>query len=149
MNRNVNSHFAVNPTNINISRSSFKRDQDILTTMNFGKLVPFYVDEILPGSTVSIDTSVLARLSTPVHPTMGNAFMDVYYFFVPNRLVWEHWTDFMGENNVGPWTPTVEYAVPQVTSNTDGGFYKGSVADYMGIPTGVKGLSVNALPFRA
>lgn len=149
MNRNVNSHFAVNPTNINISRSSFKRDQDILTTMNFGKLVPFYVDEILPGSTVSIDTSVLARLSTPVHPTMGNAFMDVYYFFVPNRLVWEHWTDFMGENNAGPWAPTVEYAVPQVTSNTQGGFYKGSVADYMGIPTGVEGLSVNALPFRA
>lgn len=149
MNRNVNSHFAVNPTNISISRSSFKRDQDILTTMNFGKLVPFYVDEILPGSTVSIDTSVLARLSTPVHPTMGNAFMDVYYFFVPNRLVWEHWTDFMGENNAGPWAPTVEYAVPQVISNTQGGFYKGSIADYMGIPTGVEGISVNALPFRA
>ena len=149
MNRNVNSHFAVNPTNINISRSSFKRDQDILTTMNFGKLIPFYVDEILPGSTVSIDTSVLARLSTPVHPTMGNAFMDVYYFFVPNRLVWEHWTDFMGENNAGPWAPTVEYAVPQVTSGTAGGFYKGSIADYMGIPTNVQNLSVNALPFRA
>lgn len=149
MNRNVNSHFAVNPTNINISRSSFKRDQDILTTMNFGKLVPFYVDEILPGSTVSIDTSVLARLSTPVHPTMGNAFMDVYYFFVPNRLVWEHWTDFMGENNAGPWAPTVEYSIPQVKSDAPGGFYKGSIADYMGIPTGVEGISVNALPFRA
>jgi hypothetical protein len=149
MNRNVNSRFAVNPTNINISRSSFNRDQDILTTMNFGKLVPFYVDEVLPGSTLSIDTSVLARLSTPVHPTMGNAFMDVYYFFVPNRLVWEHWTDFMGENNVGPWAPTVEYAVPQVTSGTAGGFYKGSIADYMGIPTNVQNISVNALPFRA
>lgn len=146
MNRNVNSHFAVNPTNISISRSSFDRNQDILTTMNFGQLVPFYVEEILPGSTVSIDTSVLARLSTPVHPTMGNAYMDVYYFFVPNRLVWQHWTDFMGENNAGPWAPTVEYQVPQVVSGA--GFPKGSVADYMGIPTDVPNLSVNAIPLR-
>ena len=147
MNRNVNSHFAVNPTNISISRSSFDRNQDILTTMNFGQLVPFYVEEILPGSTVSIDTSVLARLTTPVHPTMGNAFMDVYYFFVPNRLVWQHWTDFMGENNAGPWAPTVEYQVPQVTSGSNG-YTKGSIADYMGIPTEVGNLSVNAIPFR-
>lgn len=147
MNRNVNSHFAVNPTNISISRSSFDRNQDILTTMNFGQLVPFYVEEILPGSTVSIDTSVLARLTTPVHPTMGNAFMDVYYFFVPNRLVWQHWTDFMGENNAGPWAPTVEYQVPQVTSGSNG-YQKGSIADYMGIPTEVGNLSVNAIPFR-
>lgn len=147
MNRNVNSHFAVNPTNINISRSAFKRDQNLLTTMNFGKLVPFYVEEILPGSTVSIDTSMVARLTTPIHPTMGNAYMDIYYFFVPNRLVWEHWTDFMGENNAGPWTPTVEYSVPVVNSGTNG-FQKGSVADYMGIPTKVGNLNVNSIPFR-
>lgn len=147
MNRNVNSHFAVNPTNINISRSAFKRDQNLLTTMNFGKLVPFYVEEVLPASTISIDTSMVARLTTPIHPTMGNAYMDIYYFFVPNRLVWEHWTDFMGENNAGPWTPTVEYSVPVVNSGTNG-FQKGSVADYMGIPTKVGNLNVNSIPFR-
>lgn len=147
MNRNVNSHFAVNPTNINISRSAFKRDQNLLTTMNFGKLVPFYVEEILPGSTVSIDTSMVARLTTPIHPTMGNAYMDIYYFYCPCRLVWEHFVNLMGENDTGPWTPTVEYSVPVVNSGTDG-FQKGSVADYMGIPTKVPNLEINAMPFR-
>ena len=148
MNRNINSHFAVNPTNINISRSAFKRDQNLLTTMNFGKLVPFYVEEVLPASTISIDTSMVARLTTPIHPTMGNAYMDIYYFFVPNRLVWEHWADLMGENNAGPWSPTVEYQVPYILSGGNG-FQKGSIADYMGIPTKVGNLSINALPFRA
>lgn len=144
----VNSRFAVNPTNVNISRSAFKRDQDILTTFNFGKLIPFYIEEVLPGSTISIDTSVLARLSTPIHPTMGNAFLDVYYFSVPNRLLWTHFTDFMGENNAGPWAPTTEYQIPQTVS-PDGGYEKGSVADYLGVPTLVGGISVNSLPFRA
>ena len=147
MNRNANSLFAVNATNVNISRSVCYRNQDILTTMNFGDLVPFYVDEVLPGSTFSIDTSVVARLSTPIHPTMGNANLDVYYFFVPNRLVWEHWTDFMGENNVGPWTPPVEYSIPQVKCGNEG-FFKGSVADHFGIPTDVPNISINAIPFR-
>lgn len=147
MNRNVNSHFAVNPTNINISRSAFKRDQNLLTTMNFGKLVPFYVEEILPGSTVSIDTSMVARLTTPIHPTMGNAYMDIYYFYCPCRLVWEHFVNLMGENDTGPWTPTVEYSVPVVNSGSNG-FQKGSVADYMGIPTKVPNLEINAMPFR-
>ena len=148
MSRNQNSRFATNPTNLDISRSKFERSHTVKTSFNVGDIIPFYVDEVLPGDTFQIDTSKVVRLQTPITPFMDNIYLDTYYFFVPNRIVWEHWKQFQGENTESAWLPTTEYTVPQITA-PEGGFSEGTIADYFGIPTKVPGLSVNALPFRA
>lgn len=148
MNRNTESHFALNPTSLDMSRSTFDRSFSVKTSFNVGDIVPFYVDEVLPGDTFSVDSSRVVRLQTLLTPVMDNIYLDTYYFFVPNRLVWNHWKEFNGENTQSAWIPTVEYEVPQITSPS-GGWNVGTIADYMGIPTGVSNLSVNALPFRA
>jgi hypothetical protein len=131
-----------------MSRSRFDRSSSYKTTFNVGQIIPFYVDEVLPGDTFSIDTSKVVRMRTLLTPVMDDIFLDTYYFFVPNRLTWSHWKQFMGENTESAWIPSVEYEVPQLTA-PEGGWNIGTIADYMGIPTGVSGLSVNALPFRA
>jgi hypothetical protein len=131
-----------------MSRSRFDRSSSYKTTFNVGQIIPFYVDEVLPGDTFSIDTSKVVRMQTLLTPVMDDIFLDTYYFFVPNRLTWSHWKQFMGENTESAWIPSVEYEVPQLTA-PEGGWNIGTIADYMGIPTGVSGLSVNALPFRA
>ncbi|UPW41978.1 major capsid protein [Dipodfec virus RodF1_50] len=148
MSRNAQSRFAVNPTNIDISRSTFNRSHSVKLTFNVGDLVPFYVDEVLPGDTFRVKTSKVVRMQTLLTPMMDNIYLDTYFFFVPNRIVWEHWRELNGENTQSAWIPTIEYNVPQLTS-PDGGWNIGTIADYMGIPTGVSGLSVNAMPFRA
>lgn len=148
MNRNTEAHFAENPTNLDIQRSKFKRPFQHKTTFNTGDLIPIYVDEVLPGDTVTMDMSSITRMSTPIFPVMDNAFMDTYFFFVPNRLVWEHWKEFNGENNTTYWEQTTDYEIPQITAPT-GGWEKGSIADYMGIPTKVDNISIQSLPFRA
>ena len=148
MSRNANSRFALNPTNIDISRSRFKRDDSVKTTFNVGQLIPFYCDEVLPGDTFDIETSKVVRLQTPIAPIMDNMYLDTYWFFCPNRLVWSHWKEFMGENTESAWIPETEYTIPQVTA-PDGGWNIGTLADYFGIPTGVSNLSVSDLPFRA
>lgn len=148
MNRNTESHFALNPTNIDISRSTFDRSSSVKLSFNVGDIIPFYVDEVLPGDTFKIRTSKVVRMQTLLTPMMDNIYLDTYFFFVPNRLTWSHWREFNGENTQSPWLPTVEYEVPQLTT-PEGGFSVGTIADYMGIPTGVSNLSVNALPFRA
>ena len=149
MNRNANSHFAVNPTNIDIQRSRFSRPSSHKTTFNVGDLIPIYVDaDVLPGDTYQLDTSKVIRMQTLLTPMMDNLYLDTYFFFVPNRLVWEHWKQFMGENTESAWLPDTEYTVPQIKAPT-GGWSAGSLADYFGIPTGVDGFTVNALPFRA
>lgn len=147
LSRNENSRFAQIPT-ASIKRSRFDRSSSVKTTFNAGDLVPFYVDEVLPGDTFSIDTSKVVRMQTPLTPIMDNLYLDTYYFFVPNRLVWKHWPNLMGENTESAWIPETQYSVPQVTAPANG-WNIGTVADYMGIPTGVQGLSVNAMPFRA
>ena len=91
---------------------------------------------------------MVARLQTLLTPMMDNLYLDTYFYFVPNRIVWQHWRELMGENTQSAWIPKTEYSVPQVTAPS-GGWSIGSIADYMGIPTGVANLSVNALPFRA
>jgi hypothetical protein len=131
-----------------MSRSRFDRSSSYKTTFNVGQIIPFYVDEVLPGDTFSIDTSKVVRMQTLLTPVMDDIFLDTYYFFVPNRLTWSHWKQFMGENTESAWIPSVEYEVPQLTA-PEGGWNIGTIADYMGIPTGVSGLSVSALPFRA
>ena len=148
MSRNAESRFALNPTRIDMSRSTFTRPFSHKTSFNVGDIVPFYVDEVLPGDTHHILTSKVVRLQTLLTPVMDNIYLDTYYFFVPNRLVWNHWKQFMGENTESAWIPKTEYEVPQITAPT-GGWLEDTIADYMGIPIGVEGLSVNALPFRA
>nr|WNN13320.1 MAG: major capsid protein [Microviridae sp.] len=148
MNRNTESHFSVNPINLDIQRSQFVRPSTHKTTFNAGDLIPIYVDEVLPGDTFKMKMASVIRMSTPIYPVMDNANVDIYFFFVPNRLVWEHWKEFFGENNTTHWEQKVEYEVPQITA-PQGGWAKGTIADYMGIPTKVNNLSVQALPFRA
>ena len=97
MNRNVESHFAELPA-AEIQRSMFDRSSSHKTSFDVGQIIPFYVDEVLPGDTFNVTTSAVVRLQTPITPIMDNMYMDTYYFFVPNRLVWTHWKEFMGEN---------------------------------------------------
>ena len=149
MSRNSQSHFATNPTSIDMSRSRFDRPFSHKTTFNVGQIIPFYVDEVLPGDTFDVETSRVVRMQSLITPVMDNIYLDMYYFFVPNRIVWSHWKEFMGENTESAWIPKTEYSLPQITAPADGGFKVGTIADYLGVPTGVPSLSVNALPFRA
>lgn len=148
MNRNVESHFALNPTRIDMSRSTFDRSSSIKTSFNVGDIVPFFLEEVLPGDTFNVRTSKVVRMQTLLTPMMDNVYLDTYYFFVPNRLVWNHWKEFNGENTESAWISQTEYSVPQITSPS-AGWSVGTLADYFGLPTGVGGLSVSALPFRA
>lgn len=149
MNRNVESHFALNPTNIDIRRSTFDRSHSLKTSFNVGDIVPFFLDEVLPGDTFNVDTSKVVRLQTLLTPVMDNIYLDTYFFFVPNRLTWSHWKQFNGENTESAWIPQTEYEIPQITAPADSGWSVGTIADYLGVPTGVPNLSVSALPFRA
>lgn len=148
MNRETEMHFSSNPVEIDMPRSKFDRSTQHKTTFNTGDLIPIFVDEVLPGDTMVMDISSVIRMATPIYPVMDNAFLDVYFFAVPNRLVWEHWREFMGENRLTHWEQPTEYAIPQITAPS-GGWTKGTIADYMGIPTGVGNISISALPFRA
>jgi hypothetical protein len=142
---------------LDITRSRFKRRQDVKLTLNAGQLIPFYVDEVLPGDTFSIDQAAIIRMTTPIFPVMDNCYMDIYYFNVPCRILWKNFKRFMGENDTRPWAQTQEYTIPQVKVTGTAAKpapYEGSILDYMGIPTKVsKGadtaFSINALPMRA
>ena len=147
MNRNTQSRFSFAPQS-NIKRSIFDRSFQHKTTGNVGDLIPFFVDEVLPNDTFVVDTAFVARMTTPIKPVMDNAYIDIFYFAVPVRLLWDHWKEFHGENNNSPWVDETEYTIPQLTAPS-GGWQKGTIADYMGIPINVANISVNALPFRA
>ena len=150
MNRNVEAHFSELPS-IDIDRSTFDRSSEHKTSFNVGQLIPFYVDEVLPGDTFKVTTSAVVRLQTLLTPVMDNMYMDTYYFFVPNRLVWEHWKQFCGENTASPWYPTTSYSIPKLYPPTNG-WNVGTIADYMGIPVGTdigSDIWPSALPFRA
>ena len=148
MNRNTNSHFANTPT-INIGRSKFDRSFTHKTTFNTGDLIPFFIDTtIMPGDTVKMSTSEVVRMMTPITPVMDNANLDTYFFFVPYRLLWEHFKEFFGENDETPWTQLTEYEIPQIIA-PENGWTKGSLADYFGYPTKIGGYKASALPFRA
>lgn len=149
MNRNSQAHFATTPT-VNVGRSKFDRSFTHKTTFNAGDIIPFYVDtNITPGDTVKMNTAHVVRMMTPITPVMDNAVLDTYFFFVPNRLIWDHWKAFMGENETAPWIQNVDYEIPQVSAPASTGWTKGSLADYMGYPTGVTGYKASVLPFRA
>ena len=152
MNRNNERHFNQIPE-MRASRTRFNRDQTILTTFDSGKLIPFYVDEVLPGDTFSIDTAAIIRMTTPKYPVFDDAFIDFYYFYCPNRILWDDFKYFMGEVESTPWKPAKSYKVPQIEIKGSKETPKpldGSILDYMGVPTKVEGnFSVNALPIRA
>lgn len=152
MNRNTNSKFSKAPLDIDIQRSRFHRPSSHKTTFNAAKLIPIYVDEVLPGDTFDMTMATLCRMNTPVFPVMDDCFLDTFFFYVPNRLLWDHWKEFMGENNVSAWTNTETYEIPVLNSPAaDNGFnyYFGAVGDHFGILPGYNGVKANALPLRA
>jgi hypothetical protein len=131
-NKSVSTHkFAMVPR-ADIPRSSFAIETSHKTTFDAGYLVPVYVDEVLPGDTFNLKMTAFARLSTPLFPVMDNLHLDSFFFFVPNRLIWENWQKFMGEqNNPGD---SIDYLIPQSTSPV-GGYLTNTLQDYMGLPT--------------
>lgn len=136
------------------SRTRFNRDQTILTTFDSGKLIPFFVDEVLPGDTFQVDTSAIIRMTTPKYPVMDDAYIDFYYFYCPNRIIWNNFKYFMGEVENTPWMPAKAYSVPRIkiTNNGSGKDWplEESILDYMGVPTKIKkSFEINALPIRA
>ncbi len=152
MNRNVESHFSQLP-HANIQRSIFDRSSSYKTSFNAGELIPFFVDEVLPGDTFAIETAKVVRSQTLLTPIMDNMYLDTFYFYVPTRLCWKHWKEFCGENTEGAWAVSTEYTIPSISSPS-GGFAPGTLADYMGLPVGVEwsatdALAPSALPFRA
>lgn len=147
MNRNSNNHFAQVPQ-IDIQRSTFNINDNFKTTAVTGKLYPIMVREILPGDTFRINMSGVVRMLTPIFPVLDSLYIDTYFFYVPNRLTWQHWKEFVGENKDVYWEDPVEYTIPQIKM-PEGGWQKGSLADAMALPTLVGGNTVSALPFRA
>lgn len=133
-----------------IQRSSFNRSHTYKTAMDSNYLVPFFVDEVLPGDTFNLKASLFGRLATPAVPFMDNLYLDTFFFFVPNRLVWQNWQRFNGEQD-DPGDST-DFLVPTVSCDGT----SGSIYDYFGIPylegngadSGTK-IEVNSLPFRA
>lgn len=145
----VKAHNFSNAPQVYQKRSRFDRSFVRKMTFDEGKLVPFFVDEVLPGDTISLTVRDFCRLSTPVAPFMDNLYLDKFFFFVPNRLVWEHWQNFCFEQE-DPDDST-DYVVPtcQLEGGTAGETGIGTVWDYFALPTGLtKPLKVNALPFR-
>ena len=128
-----------------IPRSVFDRSHNVKTTFDSGYLVPFYVDEVLPGDSFKADCSVFARLATPIVPIMDNMYLETFFFFVPTRLLWDHWQAMNGEQE-NPDDST-DYLVPTVSGTN---VSTTTLWDYFGLPTNVaKALTVSALPFRA
>lgn len=164
MNRNNERHFNSVPQT-HVSRTRFKRDQNILTTFDAGKLIPFYVDEVLPGDTFDVSIAAIIRMTTPKYPVFDDAFIDFYFFYCPNRILWDNFKKFMGEADEEPWMPAKTYSVPKIRivgnpeAENQPEAYKGpktqSILDYMGVPThlnektGSKDIEINALPVRA
>lgn len=131
-------------------RSKFDRSHQLLTTINEGELVPIYCDEVLPGDTAKVRLNGLIRMSTPIYPVMDNCYMDTYFFFVPCRLLWNHWENMFGENDTNYWAEKTEYSTPTCKIGGTNGLSNGSIGDYFGLPTKVNNeINVNALPARA
>jgi len=142
--------FAMTPR-AEIPRSSFKIQKTHKTTFDSGYLIPIYCDEVLPGDTVNLRMTAFTRMSTPLFPVMDNLYLDTFFFFIPNRLLWRNWVRLQGER----MTPneSIDYTVPQVVSPV-GGYAPGSIFDYFGLPTAgqvdsASTVTHSALPLRA
>lgn len=150
-NKSVSQHqFAMIPKS-DVPRAAFNRETSFKTTMDSGYLIPFFVDEVLPGDTFNFSATVFGRLTTPLVPFMDNLHADTFFFFIPNRLVWDNWVKMNGEQkNPGD---SISYTTPQMVSPA-GGYAVESLYDYLGLPTvGVLGagntISHSSLPLRA
>ena len=133
-----------------MKRTKFDRSHVYKTTFNSGRLIPVFVDEVLPGDTTRMSVNYFARLATPVKPIMDNIYLDWFFFFVPNRLVWEHWQNFCFEQE-DPDDST-DYVIPAIMANDNkNNTYLGSLWDYFGLPLNTSGSisGISALPFRA
>lgn len=134
--------FSYNPANLDIPRSLFSRDYSRYQTMDSGKLVPFMCDIVLPSDSVTIDTNVFTRMSKPILPTMQPLYQDVFYFFVPMRLVWLNYKQFFGENDLTAWTRSSDKVLPHLDpvsiSNmaSEGTYYPECLLDYLGVHLG-------------
>jgi len=145
-NRHSQHSFAKTPS-VTMARSQFDRSHTVKDTYDFDYLVPIFVDEILPGDTMNLNLSTFQRLATQKVPIMDNLYIDYFFFFVPNRLVWDNWEKFNGaQDNPGDST---DFVIPTLTTTAATGEAVGSIFDKYGIPTGIPGLVINALPFRA
>ena len=132
-----------------MKRTKFDRSHVYKTTFDSGKLIPVFIDEVLPGDTTRMSVNYFARLATPIKPIMDNIYLDWFFFFVPNRLVWEHWQNFCFEQE-DPDDST-DYVIPTVSATgNSGNAYIGSLWDYFGLPVNTSGnlSGINALPFR-
>ena len=132
-----------------MKRTKFDRSHVYKTTFNSGKLIPVFVDEVLPGDTTRMSVNYFARLATPIKPVMDNIYLDWFFFFVPNRLVWEHWQNFCFEQE-DPDDST-DYVIPAIMANDNkNNTYVGSLWDYFGLPLNTSGTisGISALPFR-
>lgn len=136
---------------VEIPRSVFDRSHGHKTTFDSGYLVPFYIDEALPGDSFRLNANLFARLATPAVPIMDNLFLETFYFAVPYRLLWENFTKMCGETENPEEDPQggTDYEIPQVVSTNPTGFVTGDLADYFGLPLDIPNLSVSALFHRA
>lgn len=136
-----------------IQRSVFDRSCSMKTTFDEGYLIPVFVDEVLPGDTMNMNATFLARMATPIFPIMDNLFLDSFWFFVPSRLVWDNWERFNGAQD-DP-TDSIDFSVPYLEGDTPGSSFTvgaQTLGDHFGLPVGVAMSSADApiaLPFRA
>lgn len=166
-----NSRFSVAPE-LQLQRSAFNQPTEVTTTFNAGDLIPLYWSEILPGDTVDMQQAMVTRMTTPIYPVMDNCNFDYFWFFVPNRLLWDDWEHFItGGLDAGVWDTPKTYEPPMISPTTQvklsggtvttefHGFPHKSLADYLGVPcddnytfsgSGSRStFQVSALPFRA
>lgn len=142
-----NQHSFAKVPQVNMARSRFDRSFAVKDTMDFDYLTPIFVDEVLPGDTINLSVKSFCRLATQLTPVLDNMYMDYFFFFVPNRLVWSNWEKFMGALT-DPGDLGTDYLIPVIETTAVTGEAVGSIYDKMGIPTGIPGLEINALPFR-
>ena len=130
-----------------IQRSSFDRSHGHKTTFDAGYLIPIYVDEVLPGDTFNLSMTGFARLATPIFPIMDNMFMETFFFFVPNRLLWDNWERFNGSQD-NPDDST-DFVIPQVSGISGEGWREGTLGNYFGLQPATDQYDVAGLHFRA
>lgn len=147
MNRNTETHFSYLPIN-KFKRSVFNIPHSHKTSFDMAQIVPILLDmSVNPGETRSLMQASVVRMQTPKYPIMDNLFMDIYYFYVPFRILWEHYKEFEGENTQTPWYSTTEYVMPKMNSGT--GITAKTFFDYIAVPTNVANLNFNDLAHRA
>ena len=150
-------NFATTP-NIEAPRSKFNRTFGHKFTMDAGWLIPYYWDSVLPGDTFNMQSTIFARMATPLFPLMDNLYVDTHFFFVPNRIIWSNWRKFCGEQT-DPGD-SIDYQIPILsgTRNSDADANlttstgrSAALLNYMGVPDGIDAtdVDISALPFRA